>query len=339
MRFLFSFPKLVLIGILALAFTQCSESKKTKARAYFFPTLNKKKDLISTIGQINQVVVVAEPDFKKSLAEEVLLHFQDQSFPGLSFHEPQFSTLSVKPARFKGLFEQNRNVIFLNIGEKNSLKIEKDKYAAPQVFMNITAKDYGQMASVLKKYGETILRQIHENDLRTVINAIKTQKALNKTMLGKAPYGMKIPAYYLEAENKPNFIWYRHLMSKDRSLNLWISKLPKDSISEPMDIIKWRDRFTKENIQGTAPNSYMTTDLRFEPEFSSYTRKKHKIIQTRGTWRLENDFMGGSFVSITVIHQNKKDAWHFEGFVYSPMHDKRVSMKRLEGILKTIWIK
>ena len=59
-------------------------------------------------------------------------------------------------------------------------------------------------------------------------------------------------------------------------------------------------------------------------------------IEARGIWEMENDFMGGAFVSY-IIHDSKRQNIVFvDGFIHAPGQTKRKYMQDLTLILNTV---
>ncbi len=56
----------------------------------------------------------------------------------------------------------------------------------------------------------------------------------------------------------------------------------------------------------------------------------------RGLWELHGDFMGGPFVSYTVVDERHNRVVTLDGFVYNPGHDKRDLLRQIESLLYTL---
>ena len=55
-------------------------------------------------------------------------------------------------------------------------------------------------------------------------------------------------------------------------------------------------------------------------------------VETRGLWEVENDFMGGPFISYTFIDQENNKVITLDGYVYNPNDVKKNYLRQLEGI-------
>ena len=62
----------------------------------------------------------------------------------------------------------------------------------------------------------------------------------------------------------------------------------------------------------------------------------HFVQEVRGLWRMENDMMGGPFVSYTQVDTLTNRVIVTEGFVYAPEKKKRQYIRELEAALQTL---
>ena len=73
----------------------------------------------------------------------------------------------------------------------------------------------------------------------------------------------------------------------------------------------------------------------FRKEFSL---NKQYAVELRGLWELENDYMGGPFVSFTTLDKKRNRIITVEGFVFAPRYDKHNYIRKLEAILYSLKI-
>jgi len=98
-----------------------------------------------------------------------------------------------------------------------------------------------------------------------------------------------------------------------------------------------RDEFEGKYIKGPTEGSWMTTEHRIKPEVISYTKNGNYFVKMRGLWRVENDYMGGPFVSLSTLSADKTHIITVEGYVYAPKYKKREYVRQLEAILSTVY--
>ena len=72
------------------------------------------------------------------------------------------------------------------------------------------------------------------------------------------------------------------------------------------------------------------------PEYREFMKGGRYYAELRGLWRLEGDFMGGPFVSLSTVDEVRNRIVTVEGYVYSPKKDKRNFLRQVEAILYTL---
>ena len=97
------------------------------------------------------------------------------------------------------------------------------------------------------------------------------------------------------------------------------------------------DTMMRRHVPGPAEGSYMGTERRMEITHELYDYKGSKYcIETRGLWRLFGDFMGGPFVTYTLLSPDGKQVVEVTGFVYCPRFDKRDYLMQVDGICNSV---
>jgi hypothetical protein len=88
-------------------------------------------------------------------------------------------------------------------------------------------------------------------------------------------------------------------------------------------------------IPGSVDGSFMTTDDEFVTPLSEVVTDfiTDYSIETVGLWKVENDFMGGPFISYTFIDERSNHIVTILGYVYQPNKTKRDLLRQLEAII------
>ena len=97
-----------------------------------------------------------------------------------------------------------------------------------------------------------------------------------------------------------------------------------------------RTQFTKRFIPGPTDGSYMTVETEAIPYRREITVNDVDIIELRNLWKIENDFMGGPFVSFSIVDEEENKVINIDGFVFAPQFDKRDYLRQVEAILNSI---
>ena len=88
----------------------------------------------------------------------------------------------------------------------------------------------------------------------------------------------------------------------------------------------------KINIPGNRPDRYMATDTMFVDVYDVEFRDRYMQI-AKGLWQMENDMMGGPFVSHQLVDEKNGRVVVVETFVYAPNKKKGDLIRKLEAAL------
>ena len=88
-------------------------------------------------------------------------------------------------------------------------------------------------------------------------------------------------------------------------------------------------------MHGSVANSYMITrndELANNQSQAQLINNKY-VFTVRGLWRVENDKMGGPFISVSTLSKDQQNIITIEGYVYAPNFKKRALLKELEAVI------
>ena len=63
--------------------------------------------------------------------------------------------------------------------------------------------------------------------------------------------------------------------------------------------------------------------------------KGRYAIESRGLWKINDNSLGGPYVSYTFVSEKEKLIYYIEGFVAAPGKKKRVLLQEVDAILST----
>ena len=100
-------------------------------------------------------------------------------------------------------------------------------------------------------------------------------------------------------------------------------------------VLNRRDELTRKHVSGPTKGSYMTTERRYLPAYEEVEYEGMFALEVRGLWKMENDFMGGPFYSLTLVDAARGRLLTLEGYAYAPYFDKRPYIREVEGLIRT----
>jgi hypothetical protein len=136
-----------------------------------------------------------------------------------------------------------------------------------------------------------------------------------------------------------NFIWLRNF-NPDVDKNVFISWV--DYTSEDMfsldSLIKLRTEISKPYIlyKPEDHTSYLLTETEhFDISREEINFKGNYAVELRGLWKINNYYMGGPFISYSMVDKAGSRLYYIEAFLYSPGKPQRDYMRELETMIKT----
>jgi hypothetical protein len=245
----------------------------------------------------------------------------------------------MREAAFSAMFRTHRNIVRLEIAPDSlpeGLSVRRDVWAQPQTVLTVTAQNGHNLIRILDGNRERIIHLLEQAERDRMIDATKKHeaKALRDSANRRFGGSPRFPAGFTLRKAAPGFMWVGSETQK-AILGLFIYRYPyNDSTSLQLRrIIAERNKILREEVHGQFENTCMTTAPLFLPQTRNIRYKDFHFVETRGLWDMENDFMGGPFISHALIDKTGGRVLVLEAFVYHPRAGKRDYMRQLEAIL------
>jgi hypothetical protein len=305
-------------------------------------TINNKPSKVRSIGSTSEVLVVVENQrqWENSIGQ-VIKRNLGRVQKGLSQPEPLFDLAHLTKNSFSDLLKKHRNILIVEIDKKQlepKMEVVENLWAEPQVIIRITAPNKGLFISAFESNIETFIEKFNKTERERIIAVFtpSVNKKVTTEVAKKFGMMMIIPEGFFLAKSEPDFIWIRKEVSEFsqgiiifRETYLDTAQFSKESISARTM------RMLQQYIPGSVHESYMTLDEEFlvpEPKLVNGFVTDY-AIELRGLWDVENDFMGGPYVSYTFADTEHENIITAFGYVYNPNKDKRNLLRQVEAIL------
>ena len=291
-------------------------------------------------GRINSIsVIIDKPSWDGKIGDAIRDKYASE-FIGLPQVEEAFTLNYIPYEAFTGFGRTARNIIYINKKKKDKPRMIRDRYARPQLFLEISGLDNESIIQGISSSFEFSSTQFQNGEITENKNRI-LNSLLKDTGLDSLNISLKIPSAYSVFKNEPETVWLQkplkngtsNLIIKD--LNSSVSDFEKINLN---DVVSLRDSIGKEFIPGRVENSYMITEKEYLPYISYQTVNGFEAIETRGTWEVKGDYMGGPFINYIIKDTLNNSLLYVEGFVFSPSQRKRDKMIELEAVIKSMVI-
>ena len=293
--------------------------------------------LPSVSGKAGEIIVVMEkPDWEDTLGGDVR-DLLACDCPWLAQKEPLYNLVNVVPSAFVDLFKVHRNIILFQVGpqiDTTGIIYKHDVWASPQCVIQLSAPTSAQASELLKEKGPMIISSIEQAERDRVIrNTLRYEErsiypAVTK-VFGGSPH---FPSGYKLRKITDDFAW----IADDKQVyqDVFIYRYPVEADPFTLDkIVAHRNAILKENVPGMFDGTYMTTSEFFTPTLEYLKYRGRDLVQVRGMWEVQNDFMGGPFVSHSFYSPDGREIYVAEAWVYAPQFDKRQYLRQVESVL------
>ena len=291
-------------------------------------------------GRINSIsVIIDKPSWDGKIGDAIRDKYASE-FIGLPQVEEAFTLNYIPYEAFTGFGRTARNVIYINKKKQDKPRMIRDRYARPQLFLEVSGLDNESIIQGILGSFEFSSAQFQNGEITENKNRI-LNSLLKNTGLDSLNISLNIPSAYSVFKNQPETVWLQkplkngtsNLIIKD--LNSPVSDFEKINLN---DVVSLRDSIGKEFIPGRVENSYMITEKEYLPYISYQIVNGFEAIETRGTWEVKGDYMGGPFINYIIKDTLNNSLLYVEGFVFSPSQRKRDKMIELEAVIKSMVI-
>ena len=264
--------------------------------------------------------------------------------------EPRFDVVNVPVSSLRNthMFQMHRNIIILEVKNDNPDKvyIDRDKWAAPQVVVDIAASSEASLRDLLRKFEPNIIRAIYDAEHQRMAKAFYNIRNVDLMNRVKEKFGFELTFSedFMWASEDDGFAWIRK-ETKDISLGVLVNVSPYRNQDQflPEKIYNRLDTIMRRHVPSPSEDGFMGTERRvpLESEQVDYPDCSY-CIQTHGLWCLKEttDRMGGPFVCYSLLSPDGKSIVDLIGFVYAPRFEKRDYLMQVEGICASLkWVK
>lgn len=290
-----------------------------------------------------EVLVVSEDDLWEAPAGRALYDVLDTDISGIPQPERSFRISHSRPAGFSSMLKLFRNIIKVEIDPQRytttKFKFARDVYASPQVIFTIQSPNASDFKDYVEKNSQTIIDFFTSTEMNRQLQLVQKSNGHNGRFLDsvRTKFGCElyVPIELQNIKSGKDFIWVSDMQAVSSViLNFVMYSYPYTDRSNFTleNFLHKRDSIMKANIPGGRPNSYMKTEHDYVSMKETEFRERY-MQEVRGLWSMENDAMGGPFVSHSVVDEVNNRVIVVEAFVYAASRKKGDLIRKLEASL------
>ncbi|MEO1051916.1 MAG: DUF4837 family protein [Bacteroidota bacterium] len=346
---------LVSLSVLTLIASSCINQQAEKVTEY----------LRNAGGAPGEIILVMDSIKWNGALGSVVKEVFSGDVPGLPQDEPWFTIHQVNPENLNGMLRQSRNLIFVSTyeGNRRGDRIIRSYYTEnslnriknePDLFMFTDHDEFAKGQNVLHLFSQNdalLIDRIteHREQLRGYFDEqerkhlqrkflkAKERKGLSENLMAKHGFSIRVPFTYQVADERDDFIWLRSFGMNVKQSNIIISWQDYES-QQDFDLeqlLAWRDDLGRAYVWGDDSDSYLKTETLVTPSEKAIDFKNRYAKEIRGIWKLNDNSMGGAFISYAVLDEASNRVYYLEGFVYNPAGQKRELLREVESVLWT----
>ncbi len=315
-----------LLPLLAMIISSCENSS-------FMPKAS---------GRPYEVLVVMDSVEWKAPHGRALFDVLDTDVPMLPQSERSFRISQIEKKYFDRILNIFRNIIIVNIDKtqftRTRMKYARDKYATGQIVLTINSPSKEDFRQFCIDHRQDIVDFFTKMEMNRLVKELMVENSkitheLAKEIFSCEAYVPKELASYKKGEN---FLWTSNNTAGGMmSIVMYSFPYEGPQIFNKQYLTEKRDSVMKVNIPGAKDNMFMKTDTLCTVVKPIVVHGKY-AMEMRGLWYMENDCMGGPYVSHHRVDTENNRVVVIEGFVYAPEKMKRGFIRRLEGSLYTL---
>lgn len=353
---------LVLISVITgvFIFSGCSEAQRERLAP-----------VRVAFGELNQVVVVADDVLLETAIGDSIQYIFAGPYPLLPQPEPVLDLRFYSPNEFNaaaGRREFRNILIFAVLDDETSVAtamvkrelnqetldavrnekkyttiVKKDVWAKPQQVIYIVGKSSDDLLEAVRQQSPAIMTRLRSQEAELLNKRVYgggVAASVEKQIIDAFDIKIKVPAGFITAiyDKEEKFLW----MKRQATRGLWnimvheLDYKSRDQLTAE-GLKQIRNQLGKQFIQSELPNTYMQINDRDLPVITtSYSKKGNYVVESRGIWEIENDFMGGPFISYLYYNPDAEKLIFVDAFVFAPNEEKRDMMQTLDHVLNSV---
>jgi hypothetical protein len=290
-------------------------------------------------GKSGEIVVVINDALYKGNVGDTLKTILNDTQIGLPQDEPLFDILQISHNEFSSMFKTHRSILDIRVSsdvKENKIFVKDELYAKTQSFMKIEAKSSRELIKLLEENRNNIISYFHvgERDRKIKIFKKNAVQEIFENLKEREKFMMSFPSGYTINKEINDFLWVsKETPSTSQGMFIYSYDYTSEDQFTKEKVIQRRDSILRKYVPGPKEGSYMTTEKNFPISNRQFDFQGNYALETRGLWKVQNDFMGGPFLNITFLDQKNNRVICMDSYVYYPNHDKRELLRELEAIM------
>lgn len=303
------------------------------------------KTLPASTGKAGELIVVVDTLHKNGATGSAIQDVFLEEIYGVPRSEPLFRVVTVPQKGFTSMLRTVRSILELNIKAANSSKIEvkEDVWAKNQLVVSIYAKSDESAAAILRKNKEKLQDFFNQHEIELAISNLSKNLDEERMQAFQEKFGFKIdiPKDYFVSMDSSDFYFIRKNKQIGehqvlQGLMIYTYPYNDDSAFVAERIVSKMNEYIQ-HVKGQ-PRGFMAVETQYPILKEEVSMDDKYAVKLSGLWKMQEIFMGGSFVNYTTLSADNKTVIGIYGFVYAPKFDHREYIREMQALANSISI-
>ncbi len=287
-------------------------------------------------GGLNELVIVLDEHLWQGDVGDSLRAVLGAGVQGIPWKESIFDLVQIPPKAYTRIFKTHRNLLFFEKGKKASVGFQENANAKGQLMALVTYQNIEELKALVNQYTSVISHRFQEQEKARLSTQMVPQTGLEE-VYQKHIIDLNIPKEFALVLDTTDFSWMEY-NPKDKEIiqGIFIYEINPEIPFKTWQLLEQRDSLTKKYVQGVTPGSYMTVEKQhYQPWIKHIESMSYNALEIKGQWKMQNAFMGGSFIVHFIQDTTHNRILAIEGFLFNPGEDKRDKMQLLQLVLES----
>ena len=304
------------------------------------------------VGASGELVVVASFEAWNGAVGDTLQSIFGVPTPVLPQYEPVMDLVHLPTDEFDRFWKPHRNILVVDIADRidtqePSVKFYRDRYSSGQIFIEAKARNAADLARALDARRQEMVSLLHAEEVDRFgdLIALDVNEVIARDLSTRHGVSLTVPRDSRLAKENEEFLWIDRQLTRlkggenhdvQQGFFVYFEPYVSDTMFTMASRLEARNRFLKKYVPGPTEGSYMTSELRYVPSYEEVVYDGAFASELRGLWKIENNFMGGPYVSLTVHDADRGRLVTVEGYAYAPYFDKREYLREVEAVVRSL---
>lgn len=304
------------------------------------------------VGASGEIIVVTDAANWNGALGDTLRSIFGLPYAVLPQYEPEFDLVFLPRDEFDRFWKPHRNIIDIDLADRidtqePSVEIYRDRFASGQLFVSAKARNAAALAQRLHERRGDLLSVFHREEVDRFgdLVALSVNEPLARDLMERHGVMLTLPRDMQLAQETEDFVWLDRQMTRmkggenhdvQQGVFIYFEPYVSDTLLSMRSRLRERNARLRRHVEGPTPGSFMTTEMRYLPTYEEVAFNGQFASELRGLWRIENDYMGGPFYSLTTYDAGRGRLVTVEGYAYAPYFDKREYMREIEAVVRSL---